>query len=694
MLVVPANGELRVVCYNVAGSGGSARTGMSTVLNAICTENVNGIVRPIDLLILQEVSGNGGTENDIIAILNQQPDTGPYLKDTTSTYACDGRHVGLVYNSATVNLISAIDFRHSGACRDNARYQIRPVGYGPEADIYIYNTHLHSSDTSERLAAANIIRTNADGLAADAYVIYAGDFNIDSSSESSYQSFLSSGNGQAVDPINRPGTWHNNPSFKDIHTQAPMNNPPGGLIGGGIDDRFDFQLVSTDLKDGEGCSYIGAGIGDISAGNHSYHSFGNNGTHPWSSGAGNINHPSNTAQPQNVLDALTTASDHLPVVADFQLPARMQVIVDSIPNDVEQYTAVEIAVTIENIAPVNLPLGADELDYVLSTTGDIAGSATGSDAAAGSGNIHYITLDTSTIGMKTGQISVISDSQNASDPCFVQVVEFNVYGSNTPFCVNQPSTDLSGDCKITLVDFAMFAEQWFYTEANDPNILDIEPVITGIIDGTLSGGTPKAVEIYIPGRRDLSQYSIERSDSGGTWGNNTQLTGIYENTFVYLIGSDNNGEQRFNEVFGASGFYANRPLVSILINHNGNDAYRLIKDANVVDQVWMQNNSPVYMDSYMYRYDRTGPDDGFVMDNWYMPLVDSGYDLSGLDAAGIRAAVPFGDYVPPEGAQLPPCYYGYPESDFDESCTVDHNDLQELCTEWLECGLDPNSACW
>ena len=55
-----------------------------------------------------------------------------------------------------------------------------------------------------------------------------------------YLTLLADGPGQAFDPIDRPGSWHDKSAFKDIHTQAPSTSFGSG---GGMDDRFDFQLV-------------------------------------------------------------------------------------------------------------------------------------------------------------------------------------------------------------------------------------------------------------------------------------------------------------------------------------------------------------------------------------------------------------------------------------------------------------------
>src|SRR5262249_50801882 len=141
-------------------------------------------------------------------------------------------------------------------------------------DFYLYNSHYKASDTTadeqRREVEANAIRADANALGQGANIIYAGDFNIYRSSEAFYSTILlGAGNGQAFDPINTPGNWTANSGFAAVHTQSPATVAafPGQTLGG-MDDRFDFQLVSGELTDGAGLEYVSG----------SYHPFGNNGT--------------------------------------------------------------------------------------------------------------------------------------------------------------------------------------------------------------------------------------------------------------------------------------------------------------------------------------------------------------------------------------------------------------------------------
>lgn len=165
--------------------------------------------------------------------------------------------------------------------------------------------------------------------------------------------------------------------------------------------------------------------------------------------------------------------------------------------------------------------------------------------------------------------------------------------------------------------------------------------ITGILDGTLSGGTPKAIELYVSGTEDLGDYDLYRSTNGAAFAKALDLSGSYTDEFVYLAGS----QAEFEAVFGTSGDFANLSVNGSAVSGNGNDGFQLVEAAttNVVDQVWTNDATNRYTDSYMYRNNGTGPDGGWVEANWTIPGNDV---LDGLDASGIGAAVPFGTYEP------------------------------------------------
>ena len=411
---------------------------MNMVLKSIGEELRNGIAKPIDVLLLQEQTRTASL-----------PDTQAFVTLLNSIYAgtgvtyARGSVLGggdstqtVVYRTNTVDLLSEVAVGTNGFSsqpRQTLRHKLRPVGYDDSAAFYVYNSHYKASQGTDpsavlsnadrRLAEATAIRTNSDALGNGAHAIYAGDHNFYDfdADEPAFGKLTSAGNGQAVDPINRVGTWHNNSSFADVHTQSPTTTERfTDQVTGGMDDRFDFQLVTSEFMDGEGLSYLSG----------SYHAFGNNG----STYNGNIDAAGNTYimsgvtsyTKSQVLTALASVTDHLPVVADYQIPAKMGVELAAVPPVVTLGASISLDVTVSNLANVVAAIGADELDYTLSVSGDLFGGASGIDLALGGGNLHQVTLNTATPGLKSGVITLSSSSQGAANALQTFPINFEV----------------------------------------------------------------------------------------------------------------------------------------------------------------------------------------------------------------------------------------------------------------------------
>jgi hypothetical protein len=170
-------------------------------------------------------------------------------------------------------------------------------------------------------------------------------------------------------------------------------------------------------------------------------------------------------------------------------------------------------------------------------------------------------------------------------------------------------------------------------------------IITGLLHGTLTGGSPKAIELFITGTENLYNYEVWRSLNGAPFGSGSgsisSMTGIFTNTFVFLVKSDQ--VDAFHSVFGDEGIFANVLPMSI-ISGNGNDGFqvRLKTGSVIIDQVWLEDAAYSYRDSFWYRKHGTGPDSGWLSSAWETPGNDA---LDGMDEAGLRAAVPFGTYA-------------------------------------------------
>jgi hypothetical protein len=418
-LIAISRGAIRIVDYNVCGD---IRTGMDVVMTAIGNENRNGIVRPVDILMLEEQTTLSGTTQAMVNLLNGIYGAGTYDRGTVTGYTTGSGTPCVVYNKNVVTLLEekiVNTTSSSGPARSTMRYKFQLNGYdSPDAVFYTYVSHYKASDTTADAARRNVEaqleRADADALGSGVHIIYAGDLNLYAvSREPAWSTLTAAGNGKAYDPANAAGDWHDNAAFKLVHTQSPVTTARyGGQVTGGLDDRFDFQLVSAAFMDNQGLSYIAG----------SDRTFGNNGTHTMNGEIG-----SGTGASTTVLNALMAVSDHLPVVADYQIPAKMQVTVDPVPASVAPGTSLSAKVTVKNVATANVAADADSLAYSLVASGSGNGSASGTvPAAQSTGAVSWITLDTSTPGSKTAYVDVTSSSQAVDNGVFHQAVTYNV----------------------------------------------------------------------------------------------------------------------------------------------------------------------------------------------------------------------------------------------------------------------------
>lgn len=460
ILVMPAAAQIRVVTYNTAEG---ALSQLSTVLPAIGELSQNGIAKPIDVLSLQEQTSLSTTTQSIVDQLNAIYGADVYARGTLNPSTNGAGRVAIVYNTQTVDLIDEDRVNSPsgvGGGRQTMRYQFRPLqddGFGgnlyeASADFYVYGSHYKASDNSTDAARRNVeatqIRNNADALGDGANLIFTGDLNLYRSSEPAYQTLLSSGDGQAIDPLNPNNvtqSWNNNSSFASFHTQSPCTSSTGNCgVGGGVDSRFDFQLVSEEVFDNDGFALIPS----------SYTPFGNNGsTYNDDITDGNtVTFPGVTSftKPE-ILSALRTATDHLPVLADYQVPAVLSALVDTIPSTLELGELFDLALTVSNAADVVAALGADELDYTITTTGDLAGLFSDSDLALGGGNLHEVTFDTSSAGFKSGEIVISSTSQAAANSLISIPLSFEVLAAGL-------TGDFNNDGFVDAADYTVWRD--------------------------------------------------------------------------------------------------------------------------------------------------------------------------------------------------------------------------------------------
>lgn len=163
-------------------------------------------------------------------------------------------------------------------------------------------------------------------------------------------------------------------------------------------------------------------------------------------------------------------------------------------------------------------------------------------------------------------------------------------------------------------------------------------VITGVIDGPLTNGLPKAIEVYATDNiADLSIYGLGSANNGG--GTNGQEFGFpavsaTAGDFIY-IASESTG---FAAFFGFSPDYT-----SGAVEINGDDAIELFRNGIVVDVFGDISQDGTgkpweHLDGWVYRVDDTGPDGTvFVLSNWFF----SGVNALDGETANATATTPF-----------------------------------------------------
>ncbi len=179
---------------------------------------------------------------------------------------------------------------------------------GDTAFIYCVVAHLKAgsdvSNANKRKVMANNTMNYLAGFYPGENFLLMGDFNLYTAEEDAWKIFTQNSNQQINfnDPVNQSGNWNNNYNYRYYHTQSTHKNSNGCASGGGMDDRFDYILISNSIKNGsKKVEYIQG----------SYWAVGQDGKHFNQS---LLDAPTNTTVPSNVLNALYKNSDHLPVM--------------------------------------------------------------------------------------------------------------------------------------------------------------------------------------------------------------------------------------------------------------------------------------------------------------------------------------------------------------------------------------------
>ncbi|KAA3657144.1 MAG: hypothetical protein DWQ04_28960 [Chloroflexi bacterium] len=288
----------------------------------------------------------------------------------------------------------------------------------------------------------------------------------------------------------------------------------------------------------------------------------------------------------------------------------------------------DTAPTVSSIAPGN---GATDVavdaDITVNFSEDVTTAAGWYEINCTSGGIIPATV---TGGPQNFTLNPDVDYNNL-DSCTLTIFAAQVTDADT----NDPPDNMAADFISS-----------FTTEDAAPPSTGSDLIIAGVIDGPLSGGIPKAIEVFVVNDiADLSIYGIgSANNGGGSDGEEFTFPAVAATAgdFIY-VASESTG---FTSFFGFAPDYTNG-AASI----NGDDAIELFKNGAVVDtfgDINVDGNGEPweYLDGWASRVAGTGPDGStFVLANWTF----SGPNALDGETTNDTAATPFpiGTYAPP-----------------------------------------------
>jgi hypothetical protein len=280
---------------------------------------------------------------------------------------------------------------------------------------------------------------------------------------------------------------------------------------------------------------------------------------------------------------------------------------------------------------------------------DYTGAATASDNCTGSPTVTQSPVAGTTItGAQVVTLTATDGAGNTSDCTF----NVTVTDATAPTAVCQDVNifvDAGGNASIVAADIdggstdncggvTLSASQTAFV-CTDLGMSANDMLISGVIDGPLAGGTPKAIEFYvvrdIP---DLSQYGFgSANNGGGSDGEEFTFPAVAATAgqFIYVASEAPN----FTTFMGFAPDYTHgtAPLI------NGDDAIELFFSSAVIDvfgdiNVDGSGEPWDYLDGWAYRIHNTGNDGNtFVLGNWYF----SGINALDGETDNATAATPF-----------------------------------------------------
>lgn len=286
---VSGQNQIRVMSYNLHNYPNYLDADFKKVIN---------LINP-DIIVAVEVIQQAGVNQFLNSSLSSEYSATPATIRGTNSSGYDGNDCAIYFKNAKLTLLEYYEI----PARTRVISTLKLKHNTTNDTLIVFGVHLKANDYS----SDNVLNAQkrADAVQSLRGVIYefnsktnflvCGDFNIFSSNEEAFSKLVDQTyEGYFIDMLNLYGDWSGNAIFNNACTYSTST----------LDTRLDMILISQALKDPGGIDYVEG----------SFKIFGNDGDHFGK--AINIGTNKWFADP-SVGNSLRSASDHLPIYADF-----------------------------------------------------------------------------------------------------------------------------------------------------------------------------------------------------------------------------------------------------------------------------------------------------------------------------------------------------------------------------------------
>ncbi|MDP7069837.1 MAG: GC-type dockerin domain-anchored protein [Phycisphaerales bacterium] len=491
VLACVAHAQVRIAQWNLAEMRGEPAA-IDAVIEALSEDDYPGFAAPVGILTIQEA--DSATYNYLLTNLGPEWSAATYTNQNEDNY---GGAQACFYHAATLTEDpSGHDDTYVEAGRRADRWKFSLNGHDdPPVEFYVYSAHLkagnNGSSEADRTIGAGRIIDNMGEIPAGSRVIVTGDMNFYDNDEAGYQTFLDGG---LVDPLGS-GSWAG-ASNTLKHSQSPRVVQADGLANGGLDDRFDLHLATANLQGVAGLTLIAGSYRAVGNDGNHYNIAINDGTNSY--------WPADPAASNALADAIHDASDHLPVVADYRLPAVLDV-TDSgcdVGTVIEGYQ-VDCVLDISNAGDAVIAGGTANLNWALSGTGVLDGNDDSGQLAPGDAAPVAIDIDTTVAGTFADELLIESDDELTQHAPATLAVSGHVLRHANPSFISDGDNDffvyfieLDADAGVAPLVIQFWNYQWDENQARmDVDEISDPDAPLSFLGGTWQGVGPFPVSI-------------------------------------------------------------------------------------------------------------------------------------------------------------------------------------------------------